>query len=627
MLRKKNLSPSETLSWRLIDYMLLILASSTIAYEITLFTRLPLWYLSPLFFFWFIVLFIFRYQLNKTQTTVFKLDNNTIILIILSILCSLINTFTLRPDPDDFSFFHRAIFDLMNLDAPISITHTAHDLTNLPALSPVHLTTSIEVASTFVANALGIQPMAFIHNGLGSLCLFIFPFILFTSFQYLQFSERLSLFGIIITIMLYVFSGDSHQDWGNFTIVRAWQGKTILVTLFVPLTALLTFNYLRFGNKIDLLRLNLSTVASLGLTGSAFFLIPFIVAFSALGSAFFQYKQSIFYKKSALLSSVLIPFALVFILIKLGTIPDVKNTDIWKLQYWGINTIWNDEITMLDRTLFVKKTTVYFYLSSFVFILLFYKNSPRVLSLLYSSIVICIALILPPISSILIKITLPFGYWRLAYATQMPFIITLAILLAVKSANKSHLSNRIDKKISNSNLIICQFLKKIDIHKLFTLCIFLGFVALKASTINSNTIAYPHKFKFHVNEIAAINLFEKWLPQGSVVLIPKELVSPLGLARPDIRMLSTQHFETFHTMLNAGYDRKEIDLRLEAQKDLITCGKEGKLKILLESFPKLSLLVFPINCSVNEITNNTGINQNNFSIKNTQDYQFWLKNT
>lgn len=646
MIARYHLIKAETFAWSIIDYMLMILASCTLAYEIILFKQLPLWFLYPFFVFFFIVLLLFKkYRETNSDHKPFEIDKITVGLISLGIICFLINTFTLRPDADDFSYLHRAVFNLLDEKSPLSLYHTAHDLKALPAISPVHLTASIEVSSVLLANTFGLEPISFVHNYIGGICLFIFPFILYVFFQHLGFSDKESLIGILITLLLYIFSGDSHRDWGNFTIVRAWQGKTILTLLFVPLSSLLTFRFLCLGSKEDLLRLNLAAISGIGLSGSAFFLFPFIVGFSILGSVPYQFRQPFFFRRMFLLGTVLIPFILIAILIKTGALPDTPNTEVWGLQLYGLATQGRAELISLTRTVFATKTTLWFYLISISGIFLLYGKNRRLLQFTTSTVLVCVALILPPFSSILIQITLPAAYWRLAYASQMPFIISIFILLSGMGSRKKELfpntskifplsqsetlprnvnfNNKLDWEIQRRQSFQVK-VKKIS-QRVFAVCIFAGFVFLKTSAINSNTISKPHEWKFNSNQVEAGKIVKNWAPRNVVALIPENLVVSIGLIRPDIQMLSTRSLETLHVFLNAGR-KKEGESRIAAQRDLLFCGREGRIKTIIEKNRALSLIIFPKKCNQKMIQHNLGIDAMDWEIKQTSNYQFWSKN-
>lgn len=643
MIARYHLIKAESFAWSFIDHMLMILASCTLAYEIILFKQLPLWFAYPFFAFFFIVLLLLKkYRGTNSDLKPFEIDKITVGLISFGIICFLINTFTLRPDPDDSSYLHRAVFSLLDLNAPISLYHTAHDLKDLPAISPVHLTTSIEVFSVLFAHTFGLEPISFVHNYVGGISLFIFPFVLYVFFQHLGFSDKNSLIGILITLLLYIFSGDSHQDWGNFTIVRAWQGKTILILLIVPLSSLLTFRFLCLGSKEDLLRLNLAAISGIGLSGSALFLIPFIVGFSILGNVPYQFRQTVFFKRTLLLGTVLIPFLFLAILIKAGALPDTPNKEVWAVEFYGLGDGTRAELLVLARTIFKTKTTIWFYLISIFGIFTLYKEHPRILQFLTSTILVCVALILPPFSSLLIQITLPAAYWRLAYASHMPFIISIFILLILDYREKTNLPQRLSGKFSFSQSETSQIQKIINSKpnkeerrqhpiqvekiskRLLGLCFFAGFIFFKTSTINYQIFSKPHALKFNNNQTEAVELIKNWVPSNTVALIPKELI-PIGLIRPDIQMLSTHPLETLHVFLNAGH-KDEGENRIAAQKDLLICGREGRIKTIIENNRELSLIIFPKKCKQKMIQRNLGIDAMDWEIKQTSNYQFWSKN-
>lgn len=596
---------SDCFAWYLVDAALLFFASCTFAYEFVLVTRLPAgtWYPSVIVALGASIALQFRY--GERCWKISRFDSLTLGLIVLGVACSLINVVTLRPDPDDFNFFHRAVFGLLDLSTPIAIHNTSHDIKSLPAISPVHLTTSLEVVAALVAKALGIQPVFFYHQVVGSTALFIFPFIYFLIFRYLKFSQRASLLGVAIVVLLFAFSGDSHQDWGNFTLVRSWSGKCILIALAVPFTALLTFKFLRTGSTPDLLRMHFAALSAIGLSGTAFFLIPFIIAFSILGAVSYQCKQPHFIRRIVLLGSTLLFFAILFILIKAGVLPEVFNMDAWQLPLDGKGQ--RPELAMLGITLFVKKTTLVFYLISALGILWFYRRNSRIASFTISSLCIGVALVTPPISSILIKITLPMAYWRLAYASQMLLIIGVFTLLCFT-----------DKKYN-------QYLN-IKFPILLGAGTIVAIALLKTPAINSSIISAPHALKFPGSELNFATLIDSQIPIGAVAAMPSELIPTIGLLRPDIGFISTNYngLETRHVFVNAGRE-SEGKLRIAAQQDLGSCGSGGQLKKFMGESPRLTVMVFPENCEPKKIISNLSLSETDWRITPSVKYQLWYK--
>lgn len=593
--------------WTVLDVMLIILASSTLAYEIALFSKLPIWACYPFFAIATGVQLLVWFRSN-TFVKAIKIDKNILGLVVLGVFCLLFNVLVLRPDADDFSFFHRALYGVLHLDDPIATFHTAHDIKNLPSISPVHLTTSIEVMTALLAHVLGIQPLFFYQILTGSLCLFLLPFVYYVFYRYFGFSHNYSYIGVVIVIFLYIFSGDSHQDWGNFTLVRAWQGKCILIYLFVPLTALLTYRYMQFSSLADILRLHLAAICSIGLSGTAFFLIPFIIGSVLISSTLTQWHRPEYFRKVKILAFILVPFALIASLIKLGFLPEVLNTDVWKIDSIpNVNKDIRPEILMLERTIFVTKITLYFYLIAVLGLLFLPWKNNTIKELGIASLFVCVALVLPPVSSILIKITLPGAYWRLAYATQMPFIIGIFVLLCFQGLD---------------NIRYCQK----TVQRILGISFLAVFAMLKSPVIKPELLSKPHSLKFNLSEIEVAEVLKNWIPNNSTALIPGELVSVVGLMFPRLDLVTTRAPETLHVFINAGR-KNEAEVRLAAQQDLINCGgTNGKVAQIVSQISSLNLLIFPITCSSNVIESNAQIHKEDWKIKSTTTYQIWLKN-
>ncbi len=603
----ENTESVDQLAWTLLDLMLILVTSSTLAYEVVLFSRLPLWTCYVFFLLHVGILLFVWIQLNLLKK-LGKIDTSMISMAGLCLFSILLNIFILRPNAEDLIFFHRALHGIQNMGGPISIFHTALDSSNLPALSPVHLTTAIEVMGALFARALGLQPLFFCQIITGCFFLFFFPLVFYVFFRYFDFSYRNSFLGVVIIILLYICSGDSHQDWGQFTIVRAWQGKCILILLFVPLTALLTFRFMDSGSVVNLLRLFFAAICSIGLSGTAFFLVPFVIASTALGSFLSQWNQPQRTKKIILLATTLVPFAIIVGLIKLGYLPELTNTDVWQQFGWRhiVNAQLRPEYSILADTLFLKTTTLFFYFASLAGILLWPWKNQKITQVAIASLLVSFCIVFPPISSILLKITLLRAYWRLAYATQMLLVIAVFILLCLDS-----------EKVRG------RFLK--PTMKIFGILFLTLFAILKSPVVTSAVIARPHQWKLKTSHIQVVQLLKNRAPDHSLALIPAELLSAVGLLRPDIAFVSVSPIETLHVFSNTGR-KDEAGRRIAAQNDLTTCGAAGKISEILAEVPQINIFIFPNSCETQLIEKKIQLHQEEWDIQSTANYQVWLKN-
>lgn len=591
----------------IINILLITITATTISYEIVLFMQLAAW----LWYLFFLITFTISYILLKKYASIESITiskNNTLLLIIIALLCVCINIFTLRPDNDDFSFHHRAVLAAADLLNPISIYANALDLPNLPPLSPAHLTTSIETFSALIGKMLGMDTMFFTHNILGSLCLFIFPIILFAFFSKLGFPQKSALFGVILTIILYAVTGDSHADWGNLTLVRSWQGKTIFMTIFVPLTTLLTLLYLNDAKPSPsrLLRLYFVAICSIGLTSTGYFMYPFTIFSIFFIWLLFFNKEKRFYLTTAFALGTTLIFPLVLVLlIKLGLLPNLINTELWEFNtYTGIDpTFWFDEWHILKRSMMYTPTTTIFYLIALRLSFLFFELTKITKLFLSSSFWMFICIVTPPISSFIIKITLPSPYWRLIYTTNMLLIIAFfALYCLTQPIRPNSILVAICKKchVDNSKILFC-----LGIIFIITYC------ALKTPAVKASLLAIPHSYKFVRQTYPITEKCVAILPQNAIGITYEDLLVHLSLRRPDLKFFVTRCPDTLHSFLNVNM-REEATLRRDIFWDIYACGANGALKQFLQLHPEIDFLIFPGECTEEQLQERIGLTPNNW---------------
>ena len=107
-----------------LDCGLLWAVAATLAYDIVLISRMPaMW--------WYglceIVLVAAAPRMMMRACRLPPWDHRMTGLAVLALFAAAVNLLTLRPDADDFSFFHRALAQVSNLAGPIAFGHTAHD--------------------------------------------------------------------------------------------------------------------------------------------------------------------------------------------------------------------------------------------------------------------------------------------------------------------------------------------------------------------------------------------------------------------------------------------------------------------------------------------------------------------
>ena len=82
---------------------------------------------------------------------------------------------------------------------------------------------------------------------------------------------------LLAWLVLMIALGESHREFGNFAFVRLFQGKSLLVTIGLPLCLLLGLRFAEFPDGRHALPLGMAIIASTGLSSSAFGTVPFVV--------------------------------------------------------------------------------------------------------------------------------------------------------------------------------------------------------------------------------------------------------------------------------------------------------------------------------------------------------------
>ena len=83
-----------------------------------------------------------------------------------------------------------------------------------------------------------------------------------------------------------VLDGRSHAGLGNFSFVRSWQGKSVLLLVIMPVMLHAALRWGRQGRARDMWLMILGMSAGLGLSSSAVFLLPVLVILGVVSGTF-----------------------------------------------------------------------------------------------------------------------------------------------------------------------------------------------------------------------------------------------------------------------------------------------------------------------------------------------------
>ena len=183
-----------------------------------------------------------------------------------------VTLFANRPDPDD-AFYMSVPATLLRFPAHAVLGgDTLYRTGDLPLLSPIYRLDTYEVLVGTVARLTGIPHMRVAYEVLPPL---------FAVFAVLVWKQLLRLLvpgrwlPTLVALFLVVLAlGEAHQAYGNFAFVRLFQGKAIFATVMVPAIVYSALTFSRRATARTWLVLFAAQVAALGFTSSALFAAP-----------------------------------------------------------------------------------------------------------------------------------------------------------------------------------------------------------------------------------------------------------------------------------------------------------------------------------------------------------------
>jgi hypothetical protein len=289
-----------------------ILAFWTLAYQLVLVVRWPAktitWCFLAMAIVGFFLLSALWKKTNATPGKGYRFHLSHVCLLILGLGYAITALFVRRPNQDDVVYIHRVLTQLLDLNQPIYLRQTSVDM-DAAAFSPVHLAASYEMLMGFLGHYVRINPLYFYQVIGHVLAAFSVPFVFywcarifglgrwaavigaFLGMCFLLIADESSL-GVLLGAGFSFVAGQSLESINTagmlgFATVSGylWQGKPIVWILLLPLTLALSYRFLERGNRTDLVWLTLLSIAGVGLSNPALYLIPAVIGCSWL--AFF----------------------------------------------------------------------------------------------------------------------------------------------------------------------------------------------------------------------------------------------------------------------------------------------------------------------------------------------------
>jgi len=381
--------------------------------------------------------------------------------------------FVRRPNQDDVVYVHRALSQLSALNQPIFLRQTSVDM-DAAAFSPVHLATSYEMLMAFLGHYLRIDPLYFYQVVGQAFAAFSLPFVFYWCARIFGLNRWLAAVGPLLGISFLLLADKSSfgallgavkslqsadpAGWVGFSTLSGymWQGKPIVLILFLPMGLALSYRFLSRGKSSDLVWLMLLGVAGVGLSNPALYLLPAIIGCSWIAFItleLFEHRSREYLWRLIRLGLLLtIPLAYpiaILALLKMDIIP--KPVDIHMLgpRYmpWreavdyavgGRAEYLRDVVLMIAVPLLIVRGRSGFFLFFYLCAVWLFCLNPLLAGMWMPN-------ILAP------------AYFRLVYLLQLPLLCTLIVGAGSQLAHKGRLLNSQAQTVLALSAIVVAF--------------------------------------------------------------------------------------------------------------------------------------------------------------------------
>lgn len=199
----------------------------------------------------------------------------------LAALCAVYALVVHRPDADDAFYVNLAVAAIDRPDLPLLAVDTMHGRDDLPIHFPAYRSHSYELALAALSKLTGIPPIYAFHWVAAALAAALVPLAYAVLFRRL--SPRVWLAATAALVVVLAAPGETHRWYGNFALVRIWQGKGVFLFVFVPLVYAWAIRFALRPTAASWLLLASAQIAAVGCSSSAIWAAP-AAAFAAMAS-------------------------------------------------------------------------------------------------------------------------------------------------------------------------------------------------------------------------------------------------------------------------------------------------------------------------------------------------------
>lgn len=349
----------------------------------------------------------------NTPTEIDRKSAYFLLFIIISV--SAITYFAHRPDGDDAHFVNMAIGAVHYQNLALLKFDTMHGIEGMPIHLQLYKFHSYELLIAALSRIFSLDVLL-VYYSIMPVLLAAFSIFVF-SHIYRNLLPNDWLLAVLLHVLVILALGQEHRSYGNFGYVRLFQGKSILVTIIIPL---IWYNSIAWHSTKHLkswVMLMLTQVIAVGFSANAIFVAPIAAIIPAIANSLVTNTtlkdklHGIIYCGMSSLYPIMAGIALFLIDQKIPLSASASHSliDDFRMVFGNIH-----------------------YIALHLFIILFYWISETQNRKFYilTSVLVALLVINPLLYELISNTITQHHNWRLLWAIPVPLLATLFIIKA-----------------------------------------------------------------------------------------------------------------------------------------------------------------------------------------------------
>src|SRR5947207_9644286 len=201
------------------------------------------------------------------------------VLILLVILAPIVTYLAHRPDVDDAVYVGTAADAVAHPELAVLSHDALYGDQKFPLMLPSYAVESYELLIALMARLLGGPPIFWAHAVVPTILAALVPIAWFRLMQIL--APRGYVVATVLALLLLSLPAE-FRGFGNFALVRLFQGKALFVSIAIPLLFCFAWEFIETGRKRMWIVSLACAIASVGLTASAIFVVPLALGLACL---------------------------------------------------------------------------------------------------------------------------------------------------------------------------------------------------------------------------------------------------------------------------------------------------------------------------------------------------------